>query len=74
MKMINKKFILFFFLMVTLCSCECQDYNSYIFKLYICYVRLLCSTFIYLYYVQKMSKLYSLGTKNKTKFCEDENI
>jgi len=43
-------------------------------KMYPCYVRLLCSTYRYLYYVQKMSKLYSLGTKNKTKrICEDEN-
>jgi len=42
--------------------------------MYACYVRLLCSTFMYLYYVKKMSKLYSLGTKNKTKNCEDENI
>jgi len=42
--------------MVTLCSYECQDYNSFMFKLYPCYVRLLCSTCIYSYYVWKSSK------------------
>jgi len=52
--------------MTTLCSYECQNYNYFMFKLYTCYVRLLGLTFIYLYYVQKMSKLYSLGAKNKT--------
>ena len=72
----QKNLFCFWSLMTTLCSCECQNYNSFMFKLYSCYVRLLCSTIIYLYYyVQKMSKLYPLGTKNKTKKnCKDENI
>jgi len=64
--------------MATLCSYECQDYNFFMLKLYSCYVRLLCSTFIYSYYVKKvknMSKLYRLRTKSKIIFfCEDENV
>ena len=55
--------------MATLCSYKCQNYNSFMFKLYPYYVRLLYSTFIYLYYIQKniksTSKLHPLGTKNK---------
>jgi len=45
------------------------------FKLYLCYVRLLYSTFIYSYYVQKNVKIISIkGQKQNKKFCEDENI
>ena len=42
--------------MTTLCSCECQGYNGFIFKLYPYYVCLLYSTIIYSYYVKKMSQ------------------
>jgi len=42
--------------MATLYSYKCQNYNSFMFKLYPYYVRLSYSTFIYLYYVQKISK------------------
>jgi len=58
--------------MTILCSFECQDYNSFMFKLYQFYVCSLCSTFIYSYYIKKnvknMLKLYPLGTKNKIIF------
>jgi len=43
--------------------------------LYLCYVRLLYSTFIYSYYVQKNVKIISIkGQKQNENFCEDENI
>jgi len=45
------------------------------FKLYLCYVRLLYSIFIYSYYVQKNVKIISIkDQKQNKKFCEDENI
>jgi len=49
------------------------------FKLYPCYVRLLYSTFIYSYYVQKKCqkhvKIISIKDQKQNKFfCEDENI
>jgi len=50
-------YFVFLSLITILCSCECQNYNYFMFKLYLCYVRLLCSTFIYLYYVQKHVKI-----------------
>jgi len=64
--------------MATLCSYECQDYNSFMFKLYSCYVHLLCSTFIYSYYVKKSQKHVKIilikDQKQNKKFCEDENV
>ena len=48
------------------------------FKLYPCYVRLLYSTFIYLYYVKKCQKYVKITSikdeKQNNFFCEDENI
>ena len=44
-------FFCFWSLMTNLCSYGCQDYNTFMIKKYPCYVRLLCSTFIYSYYV-----------------------
>jgi len=62
-------------LMAILCSYKWQNYNSFMFKLYPCYVRLLYSTFIYSYYVQKNVKITSIKDEiQKKKFCEDENI
>jgi len=45
------------------------------FKLYLCYVRLLYLTFIYSYCVQKNVKIISIKEQKQNKFfCEDENI
>ena len=48
------------------------------FKLYLYYVRLLCSTFVYSYCVQKNLKhvkiIFIRDQKHNKKFCEDENI
>jgi len=48
------------------------------FKLYLYYVRLLCSTFVYSYCVQKIQKhvkiIFIRDQKQNKKFCEDENI
>jgi len=61
--------------MVILCSYKWQNYNSFMLKLYQCYVRLLYSTFIYSYYVQKYVKIISIKDEKQNKcFCEDENI
>jgi len=65
--------------MAILCSYKFQNYNSFMFKLYPYYVRLLYSTFIYLYYVQKKYqkhvKIISIrDEKQNNFFCEDENI
>jgi len=65
--------------MTTLCLCECQNYNSLKFKLYIYYICLLCSTTLYSYYVKKKCrkhvKIISIGDqKQNKKICEDENI
>jgi len=47
----------------------------FMFKLYPCYVHLLCSTFIYSYYVQKHVKIISIREQNQNKkILEDENI
>jgi len=64
--------------MAILCSYKWQNYNSFIYKLYPCYVRLLYSTFIYSYYVQKIQKYVKITSikdeKQNKNFCEDENI
>ena len=61
--------------MTILCSFECQDYNSFMFKLYQFYVCSLCSTFIYSYYIKKNVKIISIrDQKQNKKFCEDKNI
>jgi len=48
------------------------------FKLYLYYVCLLCSTFEYSYCVQKIQKhvkiIFIRDQKQNKKFCEDENI
>jgi len=48
------------------------------FKLYLYYVRLLCSTFVYSYCVQKIQThvkiIFIRDQKQNKKFCEDENI
>jgi len=48
------------------------------FKLYLYYVRLLCSTFVYSYCVQKIQKhvkiIFIRDQKQNKFFCEDENI
>jgi len=57
--------------MTTLCYCECQDYNTFMFKLYPYYVQ---PSYVHIM-IKKMSKLYPLGTKSTKKYnCEDENI
>jgi len=53
--------------MTTLCLFECQGHNTFMLKLCSYYVRLLHSTLIYSYYIQKMSKLHPLWTKVKRK-------
>jgi len=64
--------------MTNLYSYECQDHNSFMIKMYPCYVHLLCSTFLCWYYVYKMSKRYQnyihYGPKLKQKICDDKNI
>jgi len=48
------------------------------FKLYLYYVRLLCSTFVYSYCVQKIQKhvkiIFNRDQKQNKFFCKDENI
>jgi len=48
------------------------------FKLYLFYVHLLCSTFVYSYCVQKIQKhvkiIFIRDQKQNKIFCEDENI
>jgi len=64
--------------MTILCSFECQDYNSFMFKLYQFYVCSLCSTFIYSYYIKKCQKHVKIisirDQKQNKKFCEDKYI
>jgi len=61
-----------------LCSRKYQNYNSFMFKLYLYYVRLLCSIFVYSYCVQKIQKrvkiIFIRDQKQNKNFCEDENI
>ena len=72
----QKNLFYFWSLMATLCSYERQNYNSFMFKLYQCCVSLLCSTFIYLYYVQKILKHVKIISikkqKQNKKFYKDE--
>jgi len=50
---------------------ESQDYNTFMLKLCPYYVRLLCSTLVYSYYIQKCQNYFHFGPKLKqTKNCE----
>ena len=52
--------------MTNLYSYKCQDYNTFMVKIYPSYVVYYVQH-LYIYIVKKMSKLYPLRTKNKTK-------
>jgi len=69
----SSQFFLFCFssLIAILCSYKWQNYNSFMFKLYPCYVHLLYSTFIYSYYVQKVTE-YTDGRSIDLELLEND--
>jgi len=62
----QKNLFYFWSLMTNLYSYKCQDYNTFMVKIYPSYVVYYVQH-LYIYIVKKMSKLYPLRTKNKTK-------